>query len=273
MSPQQPPRQRPVLETRPPSAPAIQKLDPLRRRPDPVDIDPSLQTVSWMRSRKMLAVVGAAAGLLILGTYLAHRRAIAESNARKPVPVEHLDLTEVNALPDPLPAAAQAALAGTFQAPATVQSLDAGTGGELEYPVREAIEEVQPTLRWSTFAQSYNIAVLNPNGQVVARAEVNGETQWTVPVELPRGAAYTWEVAATGQVRRASFRVLADSEAGLLEGLQVNHPQSHLVLGVAALQLGLRTMAQREFEGLLQEKPHSPDAAQLMRTANGLRPR
>jgi hypothetical protein len=41
-------------------------------------------------------------------------------------------------------------------------------------------------------------------------------------------------------------------------------------LGVAALQLGLRSLAQREFEALVQEKPHSPDAAQLLRAANGL---
>jgi hypothetical protein len=222
-------------------------------------------------SPKMLALAGAAAGLLILGIYLAHHSASAATPVSKPEPVEHLDLTEVNALPDPFPAAAKAALAGGFQAPAWIQGIEADSGGDLEYPVREAIEETQPTLRWASSSPINNVAILDSSHQLVARAELYGDTHWTVPVELERGAIYMWEVAARDQVRRSFFRVLDDNEAGLLEGIRMNHAQSHLVLGVSALQLGLLSSAQREFQALVQEKPHSPEAAQLLRTANGLR--
>jgi hypothetical protein len=41
-------------------------------------------------------------------------------------------------------------------------------------------------------------------------------------------------------------------------------------MGVASLELGLLTPAQREFHALVQEHPHSPEAAQLLRTVDAL---
>jgi hypothetical protein len=255
------------------SPPAVRDFVPLKPPPpERVVVRKVVAPRPPARWPKTPILAGAAVGLLILGTYLAHRpaRAAAPAPVAAP-PVEHLDLAEVNALPDPLPATAQAALAGTLQAPAWMRSFDQDTGGELGYPVREAVEEVQPTLRWSSFTEIYHVAVLDQQHRVVAKAELYGDTQWTVPVELQRGAIYMWELASPGNARRSTFRVLDDAEAGLLEGLRANHPQAHLILGVALLQLGLRTSAQNEFGALVQEKPYSPEAAQLLRAANTLR--
>jgi hypothetical protein len=214
-------------------------------------------------------LVSAAAGLLILGTYLAHRNAKAHVPAPPPEIVDHLDLSELGALPEPLQAGAQAILAGSFQLPAWLQAMDRASGGDLEYPVHEAVEEVQPTLRWSFVSPSTNVAVVSPTHQVVARAEIFQEAHWTLPVELQRGSVYTWEVATLGQVRRNAFRVLDETEAGWLKGLRMAHGQSHLLMGIASLELGLMSPAQHEFQGLVQEHPHSPEAAQLLRTVNG----
>jgi hypothetical protein len=214
-------------------------------------------------------MASAAAGLLILGTCLAHRNAKAHVPTPPPEIIDHLDLNELSALPEPLQAGAQAILAGNFQLPAWLQTMASASGGDLEYPVHEAVEEVQPTLRWSFVAPSINVAVISPAHQVVARAEIFNESHWTLPVELQPGTVYTWEVATLGQVRRNTFRVIDETEAGSLKGLRLAHGQSHLLMGMASLELGLMSQAQHEFQGLAQEHPHSPEAAQLLHTVNG----
>jgi hypothetical protein len=257
------------------SPPAIQTLTPL---PSAAPLQPMTGTVKLFRwlesqklgSRKIAILASAAAGILILGIYLAHRGAGAAVPVRPPEIVEHLDLTEIHALPEPLQAGAQALLAGNFQPPAWLQSLEHGSGGDLEYPVQEAIDDPQPTLRWLSTSSSCNVAVIGPAHQVVARAEIFGASQWTLPVELARGSEYTWEVSSTGQVRRNRFRVLDETESGLLNGVRMAHGESHLLMGVASLELGLLSQAQREFQALRQDHPHSPEAAQLLHTVNGL---
>ncbi|HXP83337.1 MAG TPA: hypothetical protein VN841_01375 [Bryobacteraceae bacterium] len=258
---------------------AIQTLAPLppAHAPGPVAGPPKsfgpFLTLKDLKdlSRKNIAILAsAAAGLLILGVYLAHRGAKAAVPVRPPEIVEHLDLTELHALPEPLQAGAQALVAGNFQPPAWLQSLERGSGGDLDYPVQEAIDDLQPTLRWSSSATSYNVAVISPTHQVVARAEIFGASEWLLPVELTRGNIYTWEVSSTGQVRRNRFRVLDETESGLLNAVRTAHGESHLLMGVASLELGLVSQAQRELLALQQAHPHSPEAAQLLRTVNGL---
>src|SRR5579862_3345962 len=137
--------------------PAVQTLTPLRVAPDPVrpprELEP--EAPKPFVSRNMVLLVSAAAGLIILGTYLAHRGAKAEApraSAQPEAAVEHLDLSELSALPEPLKPGAQAVMAGAFQLPQWFNSLEPASGGELDYPVQEAVEEVQPTLRWPTTA-------------------------------------------------------------------------------------------------------------------------
>lgn len=250
------------------SPPAVRNLAPLPAAPAPSPAPPKAQL---LRSKRMVVLGSAAAGLLILGTYLAHHNAKAKVPVRPPEVVEHLDTSELSALPEPLQAGAQALLAGTFQPPAWLPSLGQGSGGNLDYPIQEAVEELQPTLRWIYAAPSANVAVLDPAHKVVARTEVFNQNRWTLPVELQRGAIYTWEVNSTGQVSRDMFRILDETEAGWLQGLRLAHPQSHLLLGVAALELGVFSEAQSEFQALAQDHPHSPEAAQLLRTASGFR--
>jgi len=228
-------------------------------------VNQQLPPKSMLAGKKVVFASSAIAGLAMLGAYLAYRAASAKPPARPAAIVDHLDAGELAALPEPLQAGAQALMAGTFQPPAWFQSLDRPSGGDLEYPVHEAIDEVQPTLRWSSSAPDYRVAVISPAHQVVARAEIYGEPHWTLPVELPRGAVYTWEVSTRGQVRRNSFRVLDETESGWLSGLRLAHGQSHLLIGLASFELGLFSNAQREFQALAQERPHSPEAEQLLR--------
>jgi hypothetical protein len=251
------------------SPPAVRSLAPLASAPEPKPANRLPKKAGAFFSQRMIVMASAAAALLILGTFLALRKPKTPVPVRPPEIIDHLDLSELSALPEPLQAGAQAILAGTFQLPPWLQAMDRASGGDLEFPVHEGVEEVQPTLRWSFVSPSTNVAVVSPTHQVVARAEIFQESHWTLPVELQRGTVYTWEVATLGQVRRNAFRVIDETEAGWLQSLRLAHGQSHLLMGMASLELGLMSQAQHEFQGLAQEHPHSPEAAQLLRTVNG----
>jgi len=252
------------------SPPAVSRLAPLSPAPGPkpqVAVKPLKRAVG---SRNVAILVSAAAGLLILGTYLAHRTAKADKPAPPPEIVDHLDVTELGVLPEPLHAGAQAILDGAFQLPAWLLAMEPDAAGQLDYPVREAVEELQPTLKWSIAANSCNVAVFDPDThKVIARAEIFKESQWTIPLELEHGKIYTWEVATTGQITRKQFRVIDETEAAWLVELRKTHGDSHLIMGVAYLELGLLAPAQRELHALAQAHPHSPEAAQLARMADG----
>jgi len=252
------------------SPPAVSRLKPLAPAREPALPPRGFDGTRSQVSRRMVVLVSAAAGLLLLGTYMAYRNARAAKPVIQQEIVEHLDFSELSALPEPLQAGAQAILAGKFQFPAWRQSMEPGSGGaELSFPIQEAVEELHPTLRWSFEAPSANVAVISPTHQVVARTELFKHSQWTVPEELQRGTIYTWEVVTLGQVQRNSFRVIDDTEAGWLMGLRLaQHDQSHLLMGIAYLELGMLSKAQSEFQALLQQHPHSPEAAHLLQTAN-----
>ena len=256
------------------AAPAAERPAPASVRPTPQRASaPPVEETPWWRSRRF--VIGASAAIVGLGLvagFQTYRGVSARElrQAHPPEVVEHLDVSELATLPEPLASGARAIMGGRLQLPAWRQAMDRGSGGDLEYPVQEAIEELQPTLRWSPFGSFYNVAVIDPEHHVVARVEIRDDSHWTVPVELKRGAVYTWEVSTQGQVRRNSFRVLDDTEAGLVAGVRAGHGQSHMAMGMASLELGMLSQAQREFQALVEAHPHSPEAAQLLRTVSGL---
>src|SRR5579871_4080093 len=180
--------QEPVNESpaQPFSPSPIQKLAPLPVVAEPART-PRLAPRSPASQKMMVIGASAVVGLLIVGGYLAYRSASAKEPVKPPEIVDHLDLNELQALPEPLQTNAKALLAGTFQAPAWLQGLARGSGGELGYPVQEAIEDVQPTLRWLASSNSYHVAVMGPTHKVVARTEIFGSSEWLLPVELERG--------------------------------------------------------------------------------------
>jgi hypothetical protein len=156
---------------------------------------------------------------------------------------------------------------------------DLGSAAEplVDSPVAEVIEETQPELRWKAFASAYAVSILDQSGHEVGQAAAVTAAQWTVPVSLNRGAKYTWEVRASnsgegGQVHRATFRVLGDSEEQSLTQLRASGA-GPLALGAIAQQFGLLSMAQREFEQLAKDSPQSPDAAKLLGHVTSLRTR
>jgi hypothetical protein len=105
---------------------------------------------------------------------------------------------------------------------------------------------------------------------LVSRSELITDTHWLVPIMLERGATYNWEVVGLGDEHRAQLRVLGDAAATELAQLRSTRGTEHFVLGTVAQQYGMLTVARREFETLIKQRPQSEEAARLLTNVNAL---
>jgi hypothetical protein len=154
---------------------------------------------------------------------------------------------------------------------------DGETVFKLVSPLGRVIREDRPVLRWRPLsgATSYTVSLFDADFNRVARSAPQSATEWRVPVGLQRGRIYSWEVTAQKDGReinapvapqpRAQFKVV---EAERLEELSVlqRRSRSHLALGVMYARSGLLAVAEREFQQLLKDNPHSSLARKLLRT-------
>jgi hypothetical protein len=154
--------------------------------------------------------------------------------------------------------------------PAALADLGPNPDRFLVYPVSEVIEDLRPELRWKPFASSYTVRVYNAEGMQVASSELMTTTAWLVPMALDRGAKYSFEVDGLGDVHRAEFRVLSDGSQTYMVGLRGSRGNDHFVLGTVAQQFGMLTVAQKEFEILVRQRPQSAEAARMLSNVNTL---
>jgi hypothetical protein len=94
-----------------------------------------------------------------------------------------------------------------------------------------------------------------------------------VLMPLRRGGEYTWQVTVAGVTESAAFRVLDDGQMMLWKAMQAAHGDSHLLIGLVAQQLGLLSIAEREYTALTKEYPDSNTAALLLNNVSELRNR
>src|SRR5262249_5350794 len=104
------------------------------------------------------------------------------------------------------------------------------------------------------------------------------ESQWRTPVQLHRGAQYSWQLTVRADGREsvspsppepeARFQVLdAASEAGLA-GLKRSWQDSHVVMGVAYARVGLVKEARQELRAAAGQNPGSALVAALLASIN-----
>jgi hypothetical protein len=171
------------------------------------------------------------------------------------------DTTAVNA----------ALAAGTIEAGAAVrdwrrdreQLLGDGpaASGTVIAPVAETVESDRPVFRWTAVkgASSYRVEVYDSKFDEVASSGPVAATEWRPERPLPRGAAYTWVVAA-GSTRfpqppapEARFEVLAVEAAAEVERARASG--SRLLLAVAAGRHGLWGEARTAVDEVARENP------------------
>lgn len=144
-------------------------------------------------------------------------------------------------------------------------------------PARTAILDDRPSFEWGKLpgAASYQVYVGDAKGQEVAKsAELSpSETTWTSPSPLKRGEVYSWGVVAIVDgkeifspgpaVPEMKFRILSLKEVQELSQLVTT--RSHLALGVFYARKGMVPEAEREFQTLVRENPHSKVAKKLLK--------
>ncbi len=224
-------------------------------------------------------MVVAGVAVAILGPYTLyqlspHVRTVSSQEAESGPPGIDLDVSEVDTLPDSLRDGAMVLLtAETPQPPDSIANLPEAGGPNVLRPVSEAVEETQPVLSWSAGfgAPPYSITITDDRNLVVARAVGIQNTSWTVLTPLRRGGQYAWQVAVSGVSEQASFRVMDDGQVILWKAMQAAHRNSHLVMGLVAQQLGLLSIAEREYAALTKAYPESQTAALLLNNVTDLR--
>jgi hypothetical protein len=227
-------------------------------------------------SPPLLLMLLAGIGAVVLVPYLAFRTIpeTGEPNSFTPPPDVPLDLSALDNLP---PAVANGArdvvLNEAPELPDILAGVPAPSGFGLIYPVTETVEATQPMLTWQPVGPPpYKVVVTDARRQVVAQTSGVPNPNWMIPVPLERGSTYTWQMTAgDGTSEQASFRVLDQATLTLWQGVRSQLANSDLALGAVAQSLGLLTVAEREFQELVQANPNSSHAGRLLDNVLALR--
>jgi hypothetical protein len=163
------------------------------------------------------------------------------------------------------------------RAPINLRGVGAGPTFRLLSPPRVVIISNRPKFEWEILsgATSYRVLVGDLKGHEIATSEVlsANQTTWTPFTPLKRGEIYSWGVEATVDGKKIyspgtsttemKFKVLSENSAQELE--QLKRTRSHLALGVFYAREGMVSEAEREFQILVRENPHSPVLKKLLK--------
>jgi hypothetical protein len=233
------------------------------------------------RSPEVILMMVAGVAVAILGPYALyqlspHAPRVSTQETKSGPPGIDLDITELETLPDSLREGAMLLLTTeTPELPDAIANLAIASGENVLRPVSEAVEETQPVLYWSAAfgVPPYTVSVADDRGQVIARAQGIQNTSWMVLTPLHRGGEYTWQVTVSGATEQASFRVLDDGQVMLWHAMLAAHRDSHLIIGLVAQQLGMLSIAEREYTALTKALPDSNTAGLLLNNVSDLRRR
>jgi hypothetical protein len=140
----------------------------------------------------------------------------------------------------------------------------------LEFPIRGAVTQLQPTLRWTlpegNAQADVAIAVAGKEDKPLARAKVGG-TSHRFPAKLQPDTEYAWSVAVAGQeIGTARFRTLP---AAALQDAQKRRPaekaefSDRLMYALFLQEMGAVQEAQEAWAKLAQERADLPELANL----------
>ena len=181
-------------------------------------------------------------------------------------------------------------MAGEITIPSVADELVGGKGGlrgtagndspfTLLAPARTVIAEAQPTFKWEGLngATSYQVIIADAGGLEVANSGAlpPDARSWAAILPLKRGEIYSWVVVAmvngkaitspSTAAPEMKFKVLEERKWQELERLK-RAASSHLALGIFYAQAGMLAAAEREFQILAGDNPHSPLALKLLRS-------
>lgn len=263
----------PKVRAAQPAGPAHYKHAGAPARPAP-SFGERIKTL--FQSPQLILMLAAGIVLVIGAPYLALRTlpgggGQAGVDGVKDVP---LDTSAVDALPQALAISAQEVLAAQQpELPEVLADVPTPLGFEQTYPVSEVVEATRPTFTWQQAEPPpYTVLIRNAAGQAVLRVPGIMTPLLVVPMELERGAVYTWQLTfPSGSAEEASFKVMDEGDLALWQQARADYRDSHLVLGLLAQHFGLLSIAQSELQEVVAANPNSEQAAVLLDNVIALR--
>ena len=122
---------------------------------------------------------------------------------------------------------------------------------DLVSPVGTGTVSDRPRLRWQPVdrASGYEVTIFDERFNAVARSPMVTATEWSPTDPLARDRTYVWQVAAhrsaetitapTPPASPARFHVIDGRSADLFQQLEVQYPQSHVLLGLLYMESGV----------------------------------
>ena len=151
-------------------------------------------------------------------------------------------------------------------------------------PVGTGIVTDRPLFEWQALvgAERYTVAIFDERAKVIAQSPTIGQTNWTPADPLPRDRTYVWQVTAfrgrdtmtipVAPAAPARFHVVDARSAEVLQRLETEHPESHLVLGILNMDAGIRDAATRHLQQVPSSDPHVDVAQRSLEQLRALSP-
>jgi len=207
-------------------------------------------------------------------------------------------LTGLDALAPPEQARIQAALkTGAATLPDFMTEVDSpreilmgspqrrGDTFNLTAPVGTGTVSDRPTFEWEALAGAdrYIVTIFDEQLHVAERSTGIAQANWIPPDPLPRSRTFVWQVTAfrggeaitapAAPIPPARFHVIGEREAETLQRVAVEHPQSHLLLGILNMEAGIRDAAIRNLDQVKMDDSHFDVAQQSLQRLRALNPR
>lgn len=142
----------------------------------------------------------------------------------------------------------------------------------LDFPIRGAVSQLQPTLRWTApegqGPAEVTLSVAGKEGKPVVRAKVSG-TSYRVAARLQPDTEYAWSVSLAGQeIGPARFRTLgaaAVQDAAKRRPAEKAEFSDRLMYALLLQELGAAQEAQEAWASLSRERTDLPELESLAR--------
>jgi hypothetical protein len=153
---------------------------------------------------------------------------------------------------------------------------------DLVAPVGTGTLSDRPRFEWQALqgASGYVVTVFDARSNVLARSPVVSESMWIPADPLPRDRTFVWQVTASrGQdeitvpaapAAPARFHIVDARSAEVLQRLDAQHPQAHLLLGILYTLAGIRDAATRHLEQVTATDAHADVARRSLEKLRAL---
>jgi hypothetical protein len=154
---------------------------------------------------------------------------------------------------------------------------------DLIAPIGTATVSDRPRFEWEPFerVQGYTLTVFDEQSSVVSRSPIVAEAHWIPNAPLARGRTYVWQVAAhragdtitapAAPAPPAKFHVIDAGSAALLERVEAERPQAHLLLGILNMQAGVRDAATRHLQQVQPTNVYAHVAQRSLQRLDGMK--